>query len=360
MSTGNAHDAGPGSALLSFGVDYTDNPRVYYFDADNQVNELAWSWFGKDWHWRNLNADVVNADEENVPAAAPGSALTGFSLAYKNPRVYYLGGTDNHVHELAWNDEHKEWKIRDVNASAENTSAENAPAAIPGSALLSFGVDFADNPRVYYLSGADNHVHELAWSWFGKEWNWRNLNADAGNTVAAASGSPLTGFSHGGKNPRVYYLDANNQVQGLAWFDDQKVWKKDDIDVAAVALSGSALTSYELRRYTLSSMPFVTDFLDVDKVTGEEETTKVLSLEPAYPNPFNPTTTIQYNLPAAMHVRLAVYDVLGREVAVLVDNTNEAGTHEVSFDASRLSSGVYFYTLQTPEQTLTKRIMLAK
>jgi hypothetical protein len=65
-----------------------------------------------------------------------------------------------------------------------------------------------------------------------------------------------------------------------------------------------------------------------------------------YPNPFNPSTTMRFELPEAAEVKLAVYDILGREVSVLVNERKIAGSYELKFDASGLSSGVYFYRLQ--------------
>lgn len=79
-----------------------------------------------------------------------------------------------------------------------------------------------------------------------------------------------------------------------------------------------------------------------------------------YPNPFNPSTLIGYSLAAPRHVLLAVYDVLGRKVAVLVDGRVGAGRHEVSFDGTRLSSGVYFYTLKAGSFFETKKMILLK
>ena len=79
-----------------------------------------------------------------------------------------------------------------------------------------------------------------------------------------------------------------------------------------------------------------------------------------YPNPFNPSTTIRFSIPAATQVTLSVYDVLGRQVAMLVDENMSAGTHAVSFDAGVLSSGVYLYRIQTGSFTQTQKMLLAK
>ncbi|MBP3193143.1 DUF2334 domain-containing protein [Natronogracilivirga saccharolytica] len=79
-----------------------------------------------------------------------------------------------------------------------------------------------------------------------------------------------------------------------------------------------------------------------------------------YPNPFNPETTIRYELPASMNARLEVFDALGRKVTLLKDEMHSAGNHEVIFDASGLPSGVYMYRLVTSGQTQTGRMLLVK
>lgn len=79
-----------------------------------------------------------------------------------------------------------------------------------------------------------------------------------------------------------------------------------------------------------------------------------------YPNPFNPTTAIRYSLPQATAVRLEVFNLLGQSVGVLMDGLQQAGTHVVDFDASDLSTGVYFYRLTTPAFTQTRQMMLIK
>ncbi|MDD5715220.1 MAG: T9SS type A sorting domain-containing protein, partial [Patescibacteria group bacterium] len=84
------------------------------------------------------------------------------------------------------------------------------------------------------------------------------------------------------------------------------------------------------------------------------------TLNQNYPNPFNATTVISYSLPVAAHVRLDVYNILGQKVATLVDAQHNAGQHNISWVADQYSSGVYFYRIQTPEATQTKKMLLLK
>jgi hypothetical protein len=85
-----------------------------------------------------------------------------------------------------------------------------------------------------------------------------------------------------------------------------------------------------------------------------------MELEQNYPNPFNPSTQIRFTLDAGRQTRLAIYDVLGREVAVLIDGQLAAGSHSVTFDASNLTSGVYLYKLEAGGMSQTKRMTLVK
>ena len=79
-----------------------------------------------------------------------------------------------------------------------------------------------------------------------------------------------------------------------------------------------------------------------------------------YPQPFNPSTKIKYQLPEVSTVTLKIYDVLGKEVATLVNETKSAGTYEVVFDATGLTSGIYFYTLNAGSFSETKKMILTK
>jgi hypothetical protein len=96
-------------------------------------------------------------------------------------------------------------------------------------------------------------------------------------------------------------------------------------------------------------------------ITNENGTPVSFELKQNYPNPFNPSTTIEYNLSKASYVTIRVYDVLGRQVGLLADEYKQAGSHQVNYDASRLSSGVYYYKLATDNGfSETKKMILTK
>jgi len=87
---------------------------------------------------------------------------------------------------------------------------------------------------------------------------------------------------------------------------------------------------------------------------------ETFSLAQNYPNPFNPSTTIEFSLPNAAHVSLRVYDMLGREVAVLVNEQRNAGNHRVTFDARSLTTGTYLYSLRAGASQEIRKMVLVK
>jgi hypothetical protein len=95
-------------------------------------------------------------------------------------------------------------------------------------------------------------------------------------------------------------------------------------------------------------------------VTEPVAVPSTFTLSQNYPNPFNPVTNITYSLPATTHVTLKIFNILGQNVATLVDARQDAGQHTVSWAADHYSSGVYLYRLVTSEATETKKMLLLK
>ena len=168
-------------------------------------------------------------------------------------------------------------------------------------------------------------------------------------------------------------LDSGSGVAATLWFTldpsatEQTIILKDTLfaDILpttikrSAAAGGNTLTpivnegSIEVRITT-----------DIQDITGDD-LPGTFELGQNYPNPFNPTTHIQFSLPHASHVRLEVYNILGRQVRLLIDQSLSAGAHEVTFDGNsesgnQLATGIYFYRLQAENFVETRKMMLIK
>lgn len=113
----------------------------------------------------------------------------------------------------------------------------------------------------------------------------------------------------------------------------------------------------------LPNIPFIMKrevFDIVTNIEAENLAVTEFSLDQNFPNPFNPSTTISWQSPVSSHQTLKVYDVLGNEVATLIDEYRPTGRYEVEFDASKLSSGIYFYKLQAGLFTQTKKMIILR
>ena len=113
--------------------------------------------------------------------------------------------------------------------------------------------------------------------------------------------------------------------------------------------------SYRLKQVDFDGSYEYSDVVEVDVQAPLE-----FAMGQNFPNPFNPSTSIQYSIPETGNVRLAVYNLIGEEIAVLVNGTVQAGHYEVSFNASSLPSGVYLYKLQSTNSIEVKKMMLLK
>ena len=102
-------------------------------------------------------------------------------------------------------------------------------------------------------------------------------------------------------------------------------------------------------------------FTPITAVDGKADNIpSTIQLQQNFPNPFNPTTTISYSIPARANVSMAIENALGQRVSVLVDGDQSAGEHLVRFDGSKYASGVYFVTLRTGGAALVRKMILIK
>ncbi len=148
--------------------------------------------------------------------------------------------------------------------------------------------------------------------------------------------------------------------QGVYWLVNM------DSSWVQVGLPGNYVTSFaslngNLYAATINNSVWKRPVSEMTVITGiKKETPSDFSLYQNYPNPFNPTTSIEYSLDKRQFVSLKVYDILGREVAVLINEEKPAGSYEVKFDASGLSSGVYLYRISAGKNSVTRKMILMR
>ncbi|MEO8664351.1 MAG: M14 family zinc carboxypeptidase [Ignavibacteria bacterium] len=170
------------------------------------------------------------------------------------------------------------------------------------------------------------------------------------------------------------YVDVSND-NGATWqsvrFYNKTVstWTKEVVDISQIA---SSTTTLKIRFSMVSNGTVVADGIYIDNIklsgynatpVGITQNTGIpgrYSLSQNYPNPFNPKTVINYQLSMTNFVSLKVFDVLGNQVATLVNEDQNPGNYSVSFDGNNLSSGLYYYKLESGEFTDTKKMLLIK
>jgi len=119
-------------------------------------------------------------------------------------------------------------------------------------------------------------------------------------------------------------------------------------------------TTEDIYYYRLKQIDTNGEYAYSDVVEFQVSAPNEFALKQNYPNPFNPSTNIVFQLKEDVNVKLAVYDLLGRQIATIVDQPMKAGTHKVSFDASDVSAGVYFYSIKAGSYSELKKMTLIK
>jgi hypothetical protein len=147
---------------------------------------------------------------------------------------------------------------------------------------------------------------------------------------------------------------ALNETKGFQQIVDlDPLWDIDSLKLVIFVQSSGSKTVYQSETIEFSELVWVS--IDDEIIKPSE-----FKLEQNYPNPFNPSTIIRYHIPQDGIVTLKVYDILGSEVATLVNEQKTSGRYEVNFDASRLASGVYIYKLQAGSYIGSKKMLLVK
>jgi len=208
----------------------------------------------------------------------------------------------------------------------------------PGGGSFQFTITIANNEasEVTFLAWTDALLPDL--STYGPILNRTITLSPSGSLTRTLTQNVPAGAPAGNYNYNAY----------VGFFPDN-IWNKDSFSFSK---SGSDSES--------GSENWATTGWDEPSASLPAGVPTEFSLTGVYPNPFNPTTTFTFALPEAARVNLTVYDVSGRQVATLVNGWRDAGIHEVTFDASNLTSGVYLYRLSAADFSAVGKMVLMK
>jgi len=258
-----------------------------------------------------------------------------------------------------------EWKLGKAPLGNDGAPGDSTKVSSATTVYFRQTVDLSDVASMLdfrvYVKGHDGAVAYVN----GKEIGRVNIDPSADVSYDTYAKGPMTlatSIVMSSQDRSAYLKDGKNVVA-------VEVHSRDtvppNISFDAIVINNTGLTYINLGQewyyYDKGNIP--PDQL-VDKATlfagGGNSLPERTMLFSNYPNPFNPTTEITYQLSAGGRVTLRVYDVLGRDVATLVNATQAAGRHSVALDGSRFASGVYFYRLETAGYVSTRKMLLLK
>jgi hypothetical protein len=178
--------------------------------------------------------------------------------------------------------------------------------------------------------------------------------------VTAAGNYPIKfGYKLNYASPKSQYLNVNGvRVDTLAFTGNTSTWGELSVNVDLI--KGNNTIQMELF-WGWMYLDYLSVPASIISSVGDSKlNTLSFSLEQNYPNPFNPVTTIRYSLAKSGFVKLFVYDILGRKIAVLINKQQEAGIYNVPFNAGSFASGIYFYRLEEGNLTIIKKMIVLK
>ncbi len=315
------------------------NSRVLYYGTDRiyrTTNGAA--------NWNVISGDLTNA----IPGTRLGTVTT-IAVAPSDSNIIYAGTDDSHI-----------WVTTDYGNNWIDVSSD---PVLPDRWVTRVTVDPNDASIVYAtfsgLKWVDPQPHVFKSTDMGT--SWTNISSNLPD-------APVNAFAVDYNNPDWLYLGSD--VGAFVSFNGGVNWKILGTGLPVVSVYDMkihpvdnylAIGTHGRSIYKLNLNQLVVSVKDENNIVSN------FKLFQNYPNPFNPSTKIKYSVSnvetrhtSSLPVKLIVYDALGNQVATLVNEEKPAGTYEVEFDGSSLSSGIYYYKLQAGDFVQTRKMVLVK
>jgi cyclomaltodextrinase / maltogenic alpha-amylase / neopullulanase len=326
---------------------------------DNRF-DLAFDW--------NLHHEGTSSFNNMFPQIPGFTGLTNLITNFGVPWPAYKA-------PLRFMENHDETRFASVNTGPQTALAGSFCLSIPGAVMLYAGQEIGTTSQrgqipwgsdplglfpTYYRvmnarkslpalkQGDFNLVSNSAW---GNVYSFSRYVAGADPVIWAGNFSPSSQVA-------TFTIDLNS----LGLSPDSTYWVSEIVNAAATQMTGaqlaamvSSLSAYQSRIWVVSDSAI---YFDADE--PHVPLPGLITLGDAYPNPFNPSATLPLSLNAPTYVTIKVYDLLGREVDTLVDGPLDAGEHQLTWNAARMSSGLYFAVMQTPGTRQVRKLMLLR
>jgi 1,4-alpha-glucan branching enzyme len=340
-----------------------DHGILLWGNLNYNYNEATMGWVS--------NSNFINISYRNKNWNEPN--LVGYMESHDEERLMYKN--------LQYGNSSGSYNIKDLSTALDRIKLSAAFfVTVPGPKMLwQFG-ELGYDKSINYPSGSSSDrvtPKPILWDYYSDADRKDLFNVLAGlirlkkNYPAFSSTDFSLNVSGAGKSIRINDNSMNVNILGnfdvseismTSNFQNKGKWYEffsgDSLDVSDIEMQVT-LQPGEYKLYTSVKLP---SWNYIVGVKDEEIIPSEFILEQNYPNPFNPETIISYQIPTEGFVSLIVYDILGREIATLINEYQHAGSHHATFSAlhSTLSSGVYFYRLKAGNFSETKKMLLIK
>ncbi len=356
----------------NYSVRLNENDTVIVY-AEAVNSDLIPEYYNNKLTAQEADVLVVTANLENIdfvldPRPAYNNSITGLlkdTLGLPivgSVTAFKLGENNNH---------HNGYK---VSAVSDSTGAYTLTDLVPGNYLL-FACSFPNYiPTYFRFDGVQTfHKHDADTLDIAEETNLSDINFTLLSRVVDGDGSIIgkindeNGIAINGAV--ILIKDDNNNIVSASVTNSTGDFTTANLSTGNYTIMAgrydyddAELTDVEITDNSYYS-PLVNLSLTTSSLTEVKSESAIptgFALSQNYPNPFNPETTIKFSIPSTNVVTIKIYDILGSEVSTLVNETKQAGNYELKFNASKLSSGVYFYSIKAGSYTKTLKMALLK